>query len=548
MLRGQEAGLEVSDVKELVAILDNERSVQADSYRQPPAAVKWSVDTLASELLDEESSRLSEWERQPSIKGRVPSLAALASPVWLCALYLEDSEKSAALRGLQSLLVSYWSQPLPADAVNGEGSSLALLLLVKALSEGEQSLARPLRESLRNVRASLDDSILRRHRALLEPLLRSAAAAAGETAECTAAQRAAVEALLALAPEGATIASPPTVFASFNVCALLAAVWESDTRHGTRTSSPAHWKALASLVSGGISHAALLCILPPLLLTVSLVCPVPHSSSPSITRRCCWSCGSGASTRLWTRWSNGSCATRPPPLQSCPCRPLPSPLGFSSRHLSLREDAASALLDRPPMASSEWEKQPALLTAIATSDQLPLFARSSLFSALSALLLQRSRGTPPSPSAAALVAAAHRLLGSADSEKGLLAAYPVEEESWVAQGWSLPLSLGYLVRRGFHGEAVALLFDFLQTQAAFPLVGRGAGAVEGRADRRSEEGEEGGQDGGRFGIRGRAAVHGVGAAGEAGQQTDEARRGAGEGEPAMTGREGVQPPTLIQQG
>ena len=131
-------------------------------------------------------------------------------------------------------------------------------------------------------------------------------------------------------------------------------------------------------------------------------------------------------------------------------------------------------------------KNAALLTAIATADQLPSFARSPLFPSLADLLVQLNRQPPPSTSLAVVSSAAQQLLG-AGYVKPLMAAFPVEQESWVADGWSLPLSLGYLVRRGFHGEAVALLFEARQTQAAFRSADVGLELLKGELEDAGKE-------------------------------------------------------------
>ena len=150
-------------------------------------------------------------------------------------------------------------------------------------------------------------------------------------------------------------------------------------------------------------------------------------------------------------------------------------LGLSSRFASLREDAAFALLDRisQPHSNSAAMRgvgeDASLLTALATSDQLPLFVRShALFPQLTDTLARLSKAaSSPFPAAAAVSSTMHRVFRCPAFEKEVQLLYPVVEDSLVARGWSLPLSLAYLVAKGFHSEAVAVLFDELQMQPSF---------------------------------------------------------------------------------
>ena len=248
MMQGQEGGVQSADVKELIAILENEQSMQMSAYRQPPATAPWSVDALASEMFEEAREQLSEREKTPSVKAAISSLAALTSPVYVCWLYLEDSEGGVILRRLHHLMLYYWTQQLPADAVSEGGISLPLLLMLKALSGDEaHSLSPSLRASLLSVRPLVDEAIPHHQRIVLERLLQSAVHAEGAEGGVTAAQRATVDALQvqldSLAPRA------PTVYHSQDVCALMAATWENNVRTGGKRVPPAQWKALASLVS-----------------------------------------------------------------------------------------------------------------------------------------------------------------------------------------------------------------------------------------------------------------------------------------------------------
>ena len=147
-------------------------------------------------------------------------------------------------------------------------------------------------------------------------------------------------------------------------------------------------------------------------------------------------------------------------------------LGFSSRHSSLRENAADAL-DRllQRSAAAEWEKDSDFLTVVATSDQLPLFVHSRLFPALTATLVQLSRSAPPSPSSVLFPTLLHRVLSCSACERELLSVFPVVDDTWVAASWAsdkVPLSLAYLAVKGFfHPGAVDVLFDVLQTHPSF---------------------------------------------------------------------------------
>ena len=246
MLDGGAAGVQAKDIRELIDILEDQRAQHGPRYRQPlPLLMPWSVDSLASELFDEAFSRLLKVEEAPSIEVAIPSLAVLASPVGLCSLYLQDREKSAVVRHLRILLVSYWADALPQRGRKEGKSSLTFALLVKALTgNGHASMPSALRDSIRQVSAALNEDITQLHAQTLDRLLRTAETATREAngVEVTPAHMTAVERLLSLTP--LAVPSPALFFASSNACALLAATWESDSN-----TTAAQWRALASVVS-----------------------------------------------------------------------------------------------------------------------------------------------------------------------------------------------------------------------------------------------------------------------------------------------------------
>ena len=209
---------------------------------------------------------------------------------------------------------------------------------------------------------------------------------------------------------------------------------------------------------------------------------------------------------VWHRWLNAALAeeqqrslyTEAAGSTSASIKEASITLGLSSRFASLREDAAFALLDRisqsPTGAPVEGMEDSALLTTIATSDQLPLFVRSpSLFPKLTSTLAQLGRGAPaPSTAATAVASFVHRLLHCSACEKEVQSLLPVEEESMIAPGWSLTLSLAYLIAKGFHPAAVDLLFAELQTHPSFRSMDVGLELVRAHlTDAAKKAGKEG---------------------------------------------------------
>ena len=71
----------------------------------------------------------------------------------------------------------------------------------------------------------------------------------------------------------------------------------------------------------------------------------------------------------------------------------------------------------------------------------------------------------------------------------------LDDESLVAPGWSLTLSVAYLVARGFHAEAVDVLFAELQAHASVRSMAVGLELVRAHvtdaAKRAGREGKEG---------------------------------------------------------
>ena len=246
MLKGDDAGVQVKEVKELVDILEDECAKHAHRYRQQPSVARqWTVESLAVELFE------AEWARQvkveaaalSSFQGRVPSVAVLASPAGLCSVYLDSAERCAGVHHLHALLTSYWTQALPA-AVDDLDIALCLLVSLRALSTAaHSSLAPALRESLVARLHILDERIAHQRRLVLQQLPKSAESAAGDGEKFSPHQTDLVQRVRSLTHD--LVAVPSHCFASLNGCALTAAAWEANS---TPLSTNA-WHALASLVS-----------------------------------------------------------------------------------------------------------------------------------------------------------------------------------------------------------------------------------------------------------------------------------------------------------
>ena len=461
VLDGPAAGVTVKDIRELFSILADHRT---------SSIAEWGIDAIVRRLCD----RCTEVLLRPLPEKWLPEttpLSALCSPPALCALVIADAEQALALGQLHTLLLLYASDAQLSAVVVASPPSLAILLLLHALTTSHpSSLTQARRELLRRDEDARLRSIAEEHSALLQLLLQQTASrerrdrgqsAAPDEKENSAEGRPAAQGV------GHGDHSVPSS-ASRLSCALSAAVLEVDSR--TPLSQPIdsqEWYNLALTVRSHAPSPVKAC-------GHGMVASGAHVRcglllSPQLTSND----SSALLVDVWQRRLNSVLSEREQSALFAQCsassdsatRASAVVLGLSSHFSTLREAAAAALLTRvdESSAATEWEATPAIITALCTSDQLPLFVRSKLYPALTAALV-RLCGSPPSADAAA-APDMPALVRCAECDAALAIRFPLEKSVDRVAERAFAVSVAALVVRRLYPEAVAVLFAVLHTHS-----------------------------------------------------------------------------------